>query len=210
MEYCQYNPLKISRVQTSLAVDSVLNDPVEAGEPHVSQHVRFRPNLGVRFKKTVLVCGDYKMIRTNFVGRLSTEWNNEAGSTLPSVPRRNYNTMPYFFHFRPNEAFAFKIAHQDLRPFRDKSNGHLSDTPVPYGRPQGDIHAIEMTRVYNGDARKTRDKEGNSGNERVPQCPRSHQEWEQGRRRPKSAVRACLTVIDRTPQAVEKALMNKS
>jgi DNA-binding transcriptional regulator YiaG len=39
--------------------------------------------------------------------------------------------------------------------------------------------------------------------------PRS-QEWEQGRRRPESAVRACLTVIDRNPEAVEKALMNKS
>jgi putative transcriptional regulator len=40
--------------------------------------------------------------------------------------------------------------------------------------------------------------------------PRSLQEWEQGRRRPESAVRACLTVIDRNPEAVEKALMNKS
>jgi putative transcriptional regulator len=39
--------------------------------------------------------------------------------------------------------------------------------------------------------------------------PRSLQEWEQGRRWPESAVRASLTVIDRNPQAVEKALMNK-
>ena len=39
--------------------------------------------------------------------------------------------------------------------------------------------------------------------------PRSLQEWEQGRRRPESAVRAYLTVIDRNPEAVEKALMNK-
>ena len=39
--------------------------------------------------------------------------------------------------------------------------------------------------------------------------PRSLQEWEQGRRRPESAVRAHLTVIDRNPEAVEKALMNK-
>jgi hypothetical protein len=30
------------------------------------------------------------------------------------------------------------------------------------------------------------------------------------RRRPESAVRAYLTVIDRNPEAVEKALMNKS
>jgi DNA-binding transcriptional regulator YiaG len=40
--------------------------------------------------------------------------------------------------------------------------------------------------------------------------PRSLQEWEQGRRRPESAVRAYLTVIDGNPQAVEKALTNKS
>ena len=39
--------------------------------------------------------------------------------------------------------------------------------------------------------------------------PRSLQEWKQGRRRPESAVRAYLTVIDRNPEAVEKALMNK-
>jgi putative transcriptional regulator len=40
--------------------------------------------------------------------------------------------------------------------------------------------------------------------------PRSLQEWEQGRRRPESAVRAYFTVIDRNPEAVEKALMNRS
>jgi putative transcriptional regulator len=39
--------------------------------------------------------------------------------------------------------------------------------------------------------------------------PRSLQEWEQGRRRPESAVRAYLTVIDRNPEAVENALLNK-
>ncbi len=39
--------------------------------------------------------------------------------------------------------------------------------------------------------------------------PRSVQEWEQGRRRPESAVRAYLTVIDRNPEAVEKALTSK-
>jgi putative transcriptional regulator len=38
---------------------------------------------------------------------------------------------------------------------------------------------------------------------------RSLQEWEQGRRRPESVVRAYLTVIDRNPEAVEKALMDK-
>jgi len=118
--------------------------------------------------------------------------------------------MPYFFHFRPDESCAFKIAHQDLGSFRDKSNGHLSDTPVPYGRPQGDIHATEMTRVYNGGARKASDKGGDSRKERVPKGLRSLPEWEQGRRHPESAVRACLMVMDRNPQAVEKALMNKS
>jgi hypothetical protein len=30
-----------------------------------------------------------------------------------------------------------------------------------------------------------------------------------GIRLPESAVRACLTVIDRNPEAVEKALLNK-
>ncbi|MGH9453039.1 MAG: helix-turn-helix domain-containing protein [Terriglobia bacterium] len=39
--------------------------------------------------------------------------------------------------------------------------------------------------------------------------PRSVQEWEQGRRHPESAVRAYLTVIDRNPEAVEKALTIK-
>jgi DNA-binding transcriptional regulator YiaG len=40
--------------------------------------------------------------------------------------------------------------------------------------------------------------------------PRSLQQWEQGRSRPESAVRACLTMIDRNPEAVEKALTNRS
>jgi hypothetical protein len=44
----------------------------------------------------------------------------------------------------------------------------------------------------------------------VTQSPRSLQEWEQGRRRLESAVRAYLTVMERNPDAVEKALMNKS
>jgi DNA-binding transcriptional regulator YiaG len=42
------------------------------------------------------------------------------------------------------------------------------------------------------------------------QDARSLQEWEQWRRRPESTVRAYLTVIDRNPEAAEKALMNKS
>jgi putative transcriptional regulator len=36
--------------------------------------------------------------------------------------------------------------------------------------------------------------------------PRTLQEWEQGRRKPDSAVRAYLTVIDRNPGAVQSAL----
>jgi putative transcriptional regulator len=36
--------------------------------------------------------------------------------------------------------------------------------------------------------------------------PRTLQDWEQGRRKPDSAVRAYLTVIDRNPTAVQKAL----
>jgi DNA-binding transcriptional regulator YiaG len=40
--------------------------------------------------------------------------------------------------------------------------------------------------------------------------PRSLQEWEQGRWRLESALGAYLTVIDRNPESVEKALMNKS
>ena len=38
---------------------------------------------------------------------------------------------------------------------------------------------------------------------------RSLQEWEQGRRRPDSAVRAYLTVIERNPKAVAEALLHK-
>lgn len=36
--------------------------------------------------------------------------------------------------------------------------------------------------------------------------PRNVQEWEQGRRQPEAAVRAYLTVIDREPAAVVRAL----
>lgn len=36
--------------------------------------------------------------------------------------------------------------------------------------------------------------------------PRTLQEWEQGRSKPDSAVRAYLTVIDRNPEAVQSAL----
>ena len=36
--------------------------------------------------------------------------------------------------------------------------------------------------------------------------PRALQDWEQGRRKPESAVRAYLTVIEHNPRAVEKAL----
>jgi putative transcriptional regulator len=36
--------------------------------------------------------------------------------------------------------------------------------------------------------------------------PRALQDWEQGRRKPESAVRAYLTVIEQNPAVVEKAL----
>lgn len=36
--------------------------------------------------------------------------------------------------------------------------------------------------------------------------PRALQEWEQGRRTPDQAARVLLTVIDREPEAVERAL----
>jgi putative transcriptional regulator len=39
--------------------------------------------------------------------------------------------------------------------------------------------------------------------------PRTLQEWEQGRRMPDATVRAYLTVIDRNPDAVQNALLNK-
>ncbi len=39
--------------------------------------------------------------------------------------------------------------------------------------------------------------------------PRSLQEWEQGRRKPESAARAYLLVIDRNPKAVEAALYQR-
>jgi putative transcriptional regulator len=56
-----------------------------------------------------------------------------------------------------------------------------------------------------------RDKSRQAGfSRRYALSPRSLQEWKQGRRRPESAVRAYLMVIDRNPEAVEKALMNES
>src|SRR5258708_36688489 len=40
--------------------------------------------------------------------------------------------------------------------------------------------------------------------------PRALQDWEQGSRKPESAVRAYLTVIEQNPAAVEKALKRAS
>ena len=63
------------------------------------------------------------------------------------------------------------------------------------------------------DVRAIRSKLGLSQAEfsrRYAVSPCSPREWEQGRRRPESAVRAHLTAIDRNPEAVEKVLMNKS
>lgn len=57
----------------------------------------------------------------------------------------------------------------------------------------------------------TREKQGTMGkmvenSEYRSACVRSR---ERGRRRPESAVRACLTVMDGNLEAVEKAPMNK-
>lgn len=59
------------------------------------------------------------------------------------------------------------------------------------------------------DVRAVREKSGLSQSQfadRYGFNPRTIQEWEQGRARPDSAVRAYLTVIARDPGAVEKAL----
>jgi putative transcriptional regulator len=61
----------------------------------------------------------------------------------------------------------------------------------------------------NVDVRALREKSGLSQSQfadRYGFNPRTIQDWEQGRARPDSAVRAYLTVIERNPSAVEKAL----
>ena len=60
------------------------------------------------------------------------------------------------------------------------------------------------------DVRAIREKAGLSQAEfarRYGFSARTLQEWEQGRAEPESAVRAYLTVIDRNPKAVERALL---
>lgn len=59
------------------------------------------------------------------------------------------------------------------------------------------------------DVRAIREKIGMSQAQfalRFAISPRTLQEWEQGRRVPDATVRAYLTVIDRNPEAVERAL----
>ncbi len=59
------------------------------------------------------------------------------------------------------------------------------------------------------DVRAVREKSGLSQSQfadRYGFNPRTIQDWEQGRARPDSAVRAYLTVIERNPNAVAKAL----
>ncbi len=73
--------------------------------------------------------------------------------------------------------------------------------PIRYADVQGDV-----------DVRAIRSKLGLSQAEfakRYSISSRSLQEWEQGRRKPESAVRAYLTVIARNPGAVETALTHK-
>ena len=60
------------------------------------------------------------------------------------------------------------------------------------------------------DVRAIREKAGLSQAEfaqRYGFSARTLQEWEQGRAEPESAVRAYLTVIERNPKAVERALL---
>jgi putative transcriptional regulator len=59
------------------------------------------------------------------------------------------------------------------------------------------------------DVRAIREKTGLSQADFADQfaiSPRTLQEWEQGRRVPDATVRAYLTLIDRNPSAVQKAL----
>jgi putative transcriptional regulator len=63
------------------------------------------------------------------------------------------------------------------------------------------------------DVRTIREKTGLSQNQfadRFGFNPRTLQEWEQGRAKPDSAIRAYLTVIARNPAAVEDALKKAS
>jgi putative transcriptional regulator len=73
--------------------------------------------------------------------------------------------------------------------------------PIRYTDAPGDV-----------DVRAIRSKLGLSQTEfskRYSISSRSLQEWEQGRRKPEGAVRAYLTVIARSPRAVQTALANK-
>ncbi len=72
---------------------------------------------------------------------------------------------------------------------------------------------LRYIAIENIDVSAIRGKLGLSQNEfarRFCINPRALQDWEQGRRKPESAVRAYLIVIEQNPAAVEKALKTAS
>ena len=106
---------------------------------------------------------------------------SSAGSKRPSARR---------------SAFGNEIV-QGLRELRSHMQGKIAlRTRI--------IHVSDAQYV-----RSVRQKSGLSQSEfaaRYGFNPRTLQDWEQGRTRPDSAIRAYLTVIDRNPAAVDKAL----
>ena len=72
-----------------------------------------------------------------------------------------------------------------------------------------DLHAYHYDVPDPINVRAIRERSGLSQIEfarRFAISPRTLQDWEQRRREPDSAIRAYLTVIDRNPEAVRKAL----
>jgi putative transcriptional regulator len=100
-------------------------------------------------------------------------------------------------HSKANHSPLGKAIIQGMKELQSHMRGEIQlRTRVVYVPENDDVHAI-------------REKSGLSQTqfaERYGFSPRTLQDWEQGRRTPDSAVRAYLTVIDRDPAAVEKAL----
>jgi putative transcriptional regulator len=79
------------------------------------------------------------------------------------------------------------------------------------GKRQLVVHHYEVPAPV--DVRAIRERSGLSQIEfarRFAISPRTLQDWEQRRREPDSAIRAYLTVIDRNPGAVRRALAQSS
>jgi putative transcriptional regulator len=80
---------------------------------------------------------------------------------------------------------------------------------VAYMRGEIDLRTTTFVVPDDVDVKALRERSGLSQlqfAQRYCFNPRTLQEWEQGRAKPDMAVRAYLTVIDRNPSAVEKAL----